>query len=378
MMKTPLYRQIYLHIIKEIRAGNLKPGDRVSSENELADRFSVSRITSKKALEELAQDGVIVRVQGQGSFVQDQLPDLTQVLADIEEANSIHFGEQKKASILGFMMPDFGDVYGTRLFRAIEQRSTQMGYQLLVRLTYGQSETETQGIRALVEAGVAGLIIFPIAGEYYNPVLLRLALDGFPLVVVDRYLKGIPAHAVHTDNVEAAYELTNFLLDRGHTHIAFISPPAEDTSTIEERIQGFTQAFSHRGLSLDPSYCFDQLISTLPQSFNTQNVQVDKARLQSFIQQNPNLSAFVASEYNVALVARQALVDMGKSIPEDFAVVCFDSPENPLAPSLFTHIQQDEATMGLVAVDTLDALIRSEKVEIKTVIDYSLVEGTST
>jgi GntR family transcriptional regulator of arabinose operon len=64
-----------------------------------------------------------------------------------------------------------------------------------------------------------GLIVSPIAGEYYNPVLLRLAFDGFPLVIVVRYLKGIPAHAVHTDNVKAAYELTNLLLDRGHTGV---------------------------------------------------------------------------------------------------------------------------------------------------------------
>jgi DNA-binding LacI/PurR family transcriptional regulator len=356
--------------------GNLRPGDRVPSENELADHFNVSRITSKKALEELAQDDVIVRVQGQGSFVQNKLPDLARVLADVEENN--HSTERKNTALIGFVMPDFGDVYGTQLFRAIDQRCTKLGYQLLVRLTYGQSEIETQGIRACIDAGAAGLIIFPIAGEYYNPVLLRLALDGFPLVVVDRYLKGIPAHAVHTDNVKAAYELTNFLLDRGHTHIAFLSPPAADTSTIEERIQGFTQAFSHRGLSLDPNYCFDQLVSTLPQSFNAQNIQADKARLQSFIQQNPKLSAFVASEYNVALIASQTVRAMGRSIPEDFAITCFDSPGNPLEPSLFTHIQQDETAMGTTAVDILDALIRSETVDLKTVIDFNLTEGMST
>lgn len=66
--------------------------------------------------------------------------------------------------------------------------------------------------------------------------------------------------------MRAAYQLTNYLLDHGHTHIAFLSPPAEDTSTIEERIQGFMLAFSHRGLSLNPEFCFDKLVSTLPQS----------------------------------------------------------------------------------------------------------------
>lgn len=377
-MKTPLYRQIYLHIIHEIRAGKLKPGDRVPSEYELAERFNVSRITSKKALEELAQGKLINRVQGQGSFVQDPLPDLSQALAAIEESNGIYKAAPKSVTSIGFIMPDFGDVYGTRLFRAIEQRCAEKGYQLSVKLTYGHPETETQGIHQFVDAEVAGLIVFPVAGEYYNPLLLRLALDGFPLVVVDRYLKGIPAHAVHTDNVKAAAILTNFLLDRGHTHIAFLSPPAEDTSTIEERIQGFMQAFSHHGLSLDPRYCFDQLTSTLPRSFSTQNIEADKARLRAFIEHNPNLSAFVASEYNVALIARQTVQEMGCRIPEDAAIVCFDSPEDPLEASLFTHIQQDEGTMGTVAVDVLDALIRNEPAEIKTVIDFKLIVGKST
>jgi DNA-binding LacI/PurR family transcriptional regulator len=45
---------------------------------------------------------------------------------------------------------------------------------------------------------------------------------------------------------------------------------------------------------------------------------------------------------------------------------------------MFTHIQQDEATMGKVAVDILDALIRGETVEVKTVINFKLVEGAST
>lgn len=377
-MKMPLYRQIYLYIIEKIRAGTLKPGDRVPSENELAERFGVSRITSKRALEKLAQDEIIVRIQGQGSFVRDHLPDLANVLVDTVETMDVQVGRHGAARLIGFILPDFGDVYATRLFRAVESRGSELGYQLLVRLTYGRPEVETEGITSFTNTGVTGLIVFPIAGEYYNPALLRLALDSFPLVVVDRYLKGIPAHAVHTDNVKAAYELTNYLLDRGHQHIAFLSPPAENTSTIEERILGFTQAFSHRGLGLNPRYVFSELTSTLPQSFTMSNVETDKERLRALMAAHPELTAFVASEYNVAHIVRQTILEVGKSIPDDYAITCFDSPENPLEPCLFTHIQQDETAMGTTAVNILDALVRGEKPEVKTVIDFRLIEGMST
>ena len=68
-MKAPLYEQLYAHILAEIEAGRLHPGSRVPSEKELAAHFHVSRITSKRALEKLAQDGIIVRARGRGVVI---------------------------------------------------------------------------------------------------------------------------------------------------------------------------------------------------------------------------------------------------------------------------------------------------------------------
>ena len=65
-MKVPLYEQLYRFVLGEIEAGRLAPGARVPSEKALADQFRVSRITSKRALEKLAQDGLIQRAHGRG------------------------------------------------------------------------------------------------------------------------------------------------------------------------------------------------------------------------------------------------------------------------------------------------------------------------
>jgi len=376
-MALPLYRQIYLNLVEQIQQGHLKPGDRVPSEHELAGQFHVSRITSKKALEKLAQDGIIVRVQGEGSFVRESLPDLSRVLSEIADASPM-LNDTNGPRLIGLILPDFADVYAARLIRAVEQRASQLGYELLLRLTYGSAETEAEAITRFIKAGADGLIVFPVAGEYYSRTLLRLTLDNFPLVVIDRTLKGIPAASVHIDNVKAAYELTSYLLDQGHQHIAFLSPPAENTSTIEERIQGFMWAFSHRGLSLSPDYCFSNLISTLPRSFNSLNIERDKKQLATFINDHPQVTAFIASEYYIALVLRQTLLELGKAVPDNYAIACFDSPENPLEPPLFTYIQQDEHAMGTKAVDVLDALIREGKAEVRTVVNFTLIEGQST
>ena len=68
-MTEPLYEQIYKNILTNIETGQLKPGDRVPSEKELSTQYNVSRITSKRALQILDQQGLIDRARGKGSFV---------------------------------------------------------------------------------------------------------------------------------------------------------------------------------------------------------------------------------------------------------------------------------------------------------------------
>ena len=65
----PLYRQLAAHLEGEIRTGRLKPGDRIDSEGLLAQRYAVSRITVRQAVEALVDKQMIVRKQGKGTFV---------------------------------------------------------------------------------------------------------------------------------------------------------------------------------------------------------------------------------------------------------------------------------------------------------------------
>ena len=67
--KSLLYEHIINYLRKEINTGVLKPGDKLPTEMELAKKFNVSRITSKRALEDLRVEGLIYRVRGSGSFV---------------------------------------------------------------------------------------------------------------------------------------------------------------------------------------------------------------------------------------------------------------------------------------------------------------------
>ncbi len=73
-MSTPRFITIRNFIETQIDAGELAPGDRVPSENELCQQFSVSRMTARRALQALDDEGLLVRTPGLGSFVAKHRP----------------------------------------------------------------------------------------------------------------------------------------------------------------------------------------------------------------------------------------------------------------------------------------------------------------
>ncbi|WP_299084660.1 histidine utilization repressor [uncultured Paraglaciecola sp.] len=75
--KSPVqarFVQIKSALLDEIERGEMCPGDKVLSENQLAESFGVSRMTARRALTELVTEGILVRSQGLGTFVSDSRP----------------------------------------------------------------------------------------------------------------------------------------------------------------------------------------------------------------------------------------------------------------------------------------------------------------
>jgi GntR family transcriptional regulator, histidine utilization repressor len=75
-LPLPPYARIKQHIVDQIESGEWVVNDQVPSENQLAAQFEVSRMTARRAILELTQDGILVRSQGLGTFVAEQKPAL--------------------------------------------------------------------------------------------------------------------------------------------------------------------------------------------------------------------------------------------------------------------------------------------------------------
>lgn len=102
-LPTPLYHQIYLILREQIGEGSFGSDATVPGEQELARLYSVSRITAKRALDELAAAGLVVRERGRGTRVRSA-PPAPPVRAPIEGLleNLLAMGLKTKVVLLEF------------------------------------------------------------------------------------------------------------------------------------------------------------------------------------------------------------------------------------------------------------------------------------
>lgn len=107
-MSSPQYARIKDALRQRIESGELCPGDRVPSENQLVGEFGVSRMTARRALLELAEEGLLQRTQGLGTFVADLRPvsSITQIRNIAEEIRQRGHSHACRVLALDAMLAD--------------------------------------------------------------------------------------------------------------------------------------------------------------------------------------------------------------------------------------------------------------------------------
>lgn len=323
--RIPLYRQVKQAIVDRIRSGDLNPGERVPSENALAKMMNVSRITSKQALSELAAEGWVVRLRGKGTFVAEPGSDAA-----------------TRGKAVGIVVPHLGDSYATGIVLGVEAELAESGYHLVFRRAQRHTEA-VAAIRELANTDLQGIVFWPTPGEYINQALVELYLNRFPVVLIDRFLRGIVTDCAQSDHLRGSFGAVRYLMELGHRHIAFVTRHFRHITSVEERYLGYKSALCER---FGESAARDPWVVVDGRRWDEQFAE--------WLEQDRTVTALMCENDDVALQAIDALDHLAYSVPLGMSVVGFgDSSRSTDAGANLTTVRQDPHAIGRAAARLL-------------------------
>jgi GntR family transcriptional regulator of arabinose operon len=242
--RIPKYERILFELKRAITVGEFKPGQRLPSETQLAEKFCTSRLTVARSLRELQLQRLIERRAGSGTYVRK--PD------------------RAEGHVFGLLIPGLGE---TEIFEPICQGMARAGRAGRHALLWGDAThgagTKEQQAKQLCEYYVS----MDVSGVFFAPVELSPTMHevnqwiidafdraGIPLVLLDRDLYLYPRRShfdlVGIDNRRAGYTVTEHLIRAGCRRIVFLARP-HSASTVDARIAGYREALYAHDLPVD-------------------------------------------------------------------------------------------------------------------------------
>ncbi len=353
-----MYVQLYEDLKKKIESNVYREGEKIPSDDELKTKFGVSMITVKKALSMLKEEGLLQRIPGVGTFVKARNP-----VAEEPVKSSVISPDRK----IGLVMEHVSSSFGLDLLYKIDRLAEEEGYKVIPRFSYYSREKETEEIDFLVRSNIEGLIVMPCHGVYYNPKILKLILEGFPVVVIDKKLEGISVPSVRTDNIQAIKTLVEHLCRQGCKRLSFFSSEIIGTSSLQERKNGFYEAAAEYMAETLPecTLIFDEDIYEHP----PKEENVEKAM--SYLTHNQGrLDGIICAEYSLMSAILEASRRIGAKVGEEIKICCVDGPQGlPVA-----HMRQNEIDMAEKVIRLLLAQINKISTETDFMVPAILME----
>ncbi|MGJ8453698.1 GntR family transcriptional regulator [Pseudothermotoga sp. U03pept] len=335
----PAYILIMDYIKAKILSKELRPGDKVPSENELARMFNVSRLTARKALENLEYEGIVTRIQGLGTFVA-----------------SVH--EQLKGVRIGVLITNYQDTRASMLFGIVRtfQKFSIDVIPFNLDALFTNTIHEERMLRELLKLEIKGLIIEPRISSLSDTLLLGLINENFPVVFVDRIIEGFPkVPVVYSDNRNGG-QIVGKHMKKHHVKSAlFVTEEPFDVSSVKERFDG---------LKDEVTEITWKMITDFDKDFHSAVKTVQREGLEA---------VFFCNDY-LAIRGITYLKEYGYKIPADISVYGFDDLRVSLyAYPRLTTVHQDFQAMGELAALQLVKIFLGEPLEFEERVPVSLI-----
>lgn len=356
-LRRPLYVQIKESIRQKIRDSELKSGDKLPPESEIAANLGVSLKIVRQALLLLVDEGLIYRRPQRGTFVADISPEFAM------NSRTFNIGLVGHTSLGGWL----NDI----VLGASDELSSN-DYHMFVSNSDNDIRKEADQVHSLIKKGVDGLIIFPVdqyRGQQHDyGHLAELQQARMPFVLIDRYVQHLETDYVVFDNYGGAYDGTRHLIELGHKFIGQITSPLSITTTLA-RIRGFKDALIGAGLRTS-----SDLIC-----YNAEGVKPDDNVIDDMLAKG--VTAFLCAN-PVHLQTAYDVITRSKKlrVPEDISLVGFAAPGDlPHFQPPFTIISHPSYEMGRKAAEILISKISNYAMEVnRVVLKTELVPGSST
>ena len=342
---------------QQIMSGEIKPGDKISSENVLAREYDISRQTVRKAIDILRNEGFLYAEHGRGTFCCD----------------TVKQGES--SGNVAVVMTFLSNYIFPNILQGIDETLEEEGYSILLKSTHNYRKYEAKCLEELVKKNIDGLIIEPSKTQiaYKNRgVFSMLDRYNIPYVFMQGVYHGMEdVPYVILDDEKGGYQITKHLIELGHTRIAGIFK-ADDRQGLL-RHNGYVRALKEAGIWYDPSLII---------WFHTEDARALPRETIAELVDREQIDAIVCYNDMTAITVINVLEEKGLSVPGDISVTGFDDSDfagNFKVP--LTTMRHPQRGLGETAAELLVKLMKGEKLsedKLHIVMESELIVREST
>lgn len=254
---------------------------------------------------------------------------------------------------IGLVVKEMHNPYFADVIVSAQERANAEGYSIMLSSSEGKRETEGQIVELFVEKDVDGIIINPLLDRNADlSHLFDLKRRNIPFVLLEE-VHGLQSNLVDVDNVQAARDITSYLIDLGHEDIVHFTGP-EYSMHSQERVEGFRQAFFDSQLVYSDDFVI-RAGARLEEGYQT--------GMEYFQDLPPADRPTAVMCYNdlVAIGLLRALRELDIDVPGEVSVTGFDNVKTcDYAPVPLTTMGVPTAEMGRAAVEVLIRQIESD------------------
>jgi LacI family transcriptional regulator len=156
----------------------------------------------------------------------------------------------QRSFTIGLIVPNIMNPFFTELTNSVEEHLVTEGLSLLLAKTSENLERQTKAMKTMLEYGVDGILLCPTVSTRASDLTI-LTEASLPFALFTRNITGIEADYVGPQNKKGTQLAAEFLLQKGHTRIAFIGGLPAST-TRKERYEGFQTALKKAGVKPSP------------------------------------------------------------------------------------------------------------------------------